>query len=216
MKCWPGWWVAVAVAGSSHFVAQAQTPSKKELVQKVLQLQQAEIDAVAQGIAERPAVQLQQQATLAIRRSIAVDRQEEVARAIDVELRRYVEQAAPLVREQAGRIVSSTVGAALEERMSEDELRQLVAWLGSATNRKYQQMVPEMRDAFLKKLLTDSQPVLEPKVRALDTRIRAILGVAPAASAPGGPASSARAGSGASRPPPPSKPAASGPKAPAR
>ena len=64
--------------------------------------------------------------------------------------------------------------------MSEDELRILVAWLDSPANKKYQQIAVEMRNAFFQKLLAEMPAVLDPKLQALDGRIRVILGVGPA------------------------------------
>jgi hypothetical protein len=106
------------------------------------------------------------------------------------------------VRDRAIRIAPGTAGAILEEKMSQDELKQLVAWLESPLNRKYQQLAPDMRDAFIQKLLTEGRSLVEPKVQALDGRIRAILGVPPAT--PGTPAASAA---------PPARPAAPAAKA---
>jgi hypothetical protein len=165
--------------------AAAQGNTKKALVQKVLQSQQAEIENVARSIVERPAAQMMQQAARAIQAAPA-DKREALGRAVEAEARKYADEAYPLVRERAMRIALATVGAVLEEKMSEDELKQLVAWLDSPVSRKYQQLSAEMREAFVEKLLADSQPVVDPKLQALDGRIRVILGVprAPSATAP--------------------------------
>jgi hypothetical protein len=165
--------------------AAAQGNTKKALVQKVLQSQQAEIENVARSIVERPAAQMMQQAARAIQAAPA-DKREALGRAVEAEARKYADEAYPLVRERAMRIAPATVGAVLEEKMSEDELKQLVAWLDSPVSRKYQQLSAEMREAFVEKLLVDSQPVVDPKLQALDGRIRVILSVprAPSATAP--------------------------------
>ena len=160
--------------------AAAQSGAKKELVQKILLLQQAEIESVARSIIERPAAQMMQEAGLAMQRQIPPDKRESMGRAIEAEVKKYVDEAYPLVRERALRIAPSTIGAALEEKLNEDELRQTVAWLESPANKKYQQIGPEARNAFVQKVLADARPVVDPKVQALDGRIRAILGVPPA------------------------------------
>ena len=53
--------VALALALVAHSPSQAQAGGKKELVAKVLQLQQPGIEAMARQMAEQPAMQLMQQ-----------------------------------------------------------------------------------------------------------------------------------------------------------
>ena len=170
----------VALVIASGAVAQ----TKKELVQKILQIQQAEIEGVARNLTERPAAQMMQEAGLALQRQVAPDKREAMGKAIEAEVKKYVDEAYPLVRERALRIAPSTIGAALEEKMTEDELKQLLAWLESPVNKKYQQIGPDARNAFIQKLLADARPVVDPKVQALDGRIRVIFGVPPAAPSP--------------------------------
>lgn len=176
----------VAAALALATAADAQSTAKKDLVQKVLQIQQSEIEGVARNVIERPALQMMQEAGLAMQRQVPPDKREAMGKAIEAEVKKYIDEAYPLVRERALRIAPSTIGAALEEKMSEDELKQIVAWLESPVNRKYQQIGPDMRNAFIQKLLADSQPVVDPKLTALDGRIRAILGLPPASPSAGG------------------------------
>ena len=189
MKTFPGRDLAFACFAMALAVPawSQSTPAKKELVQKILTIQQAEIENVARGIVERPAQQMMQEAALAIQRqvprtgamrSLARSR----PRSRNTSTSRY-----PLVRERALRIAPSTIGATLEDKMSEDDLRQLLAWLDSPANRKYQQLGADMRNAFIQKLLLDARPVVDPKVTALDGRIRVILGLPAAPAGTSGP-----------------------------
>lgn len=168
---------AVAMAGVAH--AQNATAIKKELVQRVLQAQQTEIEGVSRNVVERPAAQMMQEAGLALRQ-VPADKREAMARSIEAEVKKYVEESYPLARERALKIAPATIGVALEEKMSEDELKQLLAWLESPTNKKFQELGPEMRNTFIQKLLVEVQPAVDPKIQALDGRIRVILGVPPA------------------------------------
>jgi len=188
----------MAAALALATTASAQSTAKKELVQKILQIQQSEIEGVARNVIERPALQMMQEAGLALQRQAAPDKREAMGKAIEAEVKKYIDEAYPLVRERALRIAPATIGAAIEEKMTEDELKQIVAWLDSPVNRKYQQLGPDMRNAFIQKLLTESQPVVDPKLTALDGRIRVILGIPPAPAAgpaPARPAAPARAAS---------------------
>ena len=157
----------------------ASSPAKKELVQKILLLQQPEIESVARSIVERPAAQMMQEAGLAMQRQVPPEKREAMGKAIEAEVKKYVDESYPLVRERAIRLAPSTLGAALEEKFNEDELKQLLGWLESPVNKKFQQLGP-VRNAFVQKVLAESVAAVDPKVSALDARIRVILGVPPA------------------------------------
>ena len=183
------WTVAACLAAALPWGAAAQTtttnttptssPAKKELVQKILLLQQPEIENIARSIVQRPAAQMMQEAGMAIQNQVPPEKREAMGKAIETEVKKYVDEAYPLVRERAIRLAPSTFGAALEEKFSEDELKQLLAWLDSPVNRKFQQLGP-VRNTFVQKVVAESVPAVDPKVSALDARIRVILGVPPA------------------------------------
>ena len=101
------------------------------------------------------------------------------------------------MRERALKLAPSTLGAALEEKFTEDELKQLIAWFESPVNKKFQQASGEMQSNFMQKLVAEARPLLEPKLQALEQKVRAALG-APAA---GAPADGAAAPKAAAKPP---------------
>ena len=82
------------------------------------------------------------------------------------------------MRDRAIKLAPSTIGAVLEAKMTEDELKQLIAWLESPTAKKYQQLGADLRNNFSQKLVAEMPAVLDPKLQALDGRIRVILGAA--------------------------------------
>ncbi|MEO6745064.1 MAG: DUF2059 domain-containing protein [Caldimonas sp.] len=178
---------SAALAGAQTPPAPAPTsPAKKELVQKLLVLQQPGIEQVARGLVERPALQMMQEAGQVLQRQIAPDKREAIGKQVEADVKKYVEEATPLVRERAVKLAPTTIGPILEEKFSEDELKQLIAWLESPINKKYAQIGPEMQTAFVQKLVVDARPVVDPKLQALDAKVRSTLGLpAPgAASAP--------------------------------
>ena len=162
-------------------VAQAQTPtSKKELVARMLVLQQPAIEQTAQAMVERPAMQMQQQAGLALQTRVPPEKREAAAKLVQEDLKKYVEETGPLVRQQAVKLAPSTIGALLEEKFTEDELKQLIAILESPVNRKYAQMGAEFQKALGEKLVAQTQSLVEPKVKALEQAVVKHLGLPPA------------------------------------
>jgi hypothetical protein len=176
-------------------VVQAQTPqSKKDLVARVLVLQQPAIEQTAQMLVERPALVLQQQAGVALQTRVAPEKREAVAKQVQEDLKKYVDDAAPVVRQQAVKLAPSTIGAVLEAKFSEEELKQLIGILESPVNRKYQQMGGEMQKALSEKLVAQTQAAVEPKVKALNQLVATHMGIPlpPADKAPEAPAKPAK------------------------
>lgn len=175
--------LALLLAGAC---VQAQTSnSKKELVARVLVLQQSAIEQTAQALVERPAMQLQQQAGLALQTRVAPEKREAAAKLVQDDLKKYVDEVGPAVRQQAVKLAPSTVGALLEEKFTEDELKQLISIIESPVNRKFTQMGGEFQKALGEKLIAQTQSIVEPKVKALEQAIVKHLGLptAPAAKA---------------------------------
>ncbi|MBK6471022.1 MAG: hypothetical protein IPF94_09860 [Betaproteobacteria bacterium] len=178
---------AVALSFAAADAARAQTSApvsaaKKELVARVLQLQQPGIEAMARQLAEQPARQLLQGAGQGLQR-LPAERREAVARDIEADVRKYIEEATPIVRDRAVALAPTTIGPLLEERFTEDELKQVVAMLESPVNRKFQAMGGEMQRAIGEKLIADTRGQVEVKLRALDQTVARRLGIAPASGA---------------------------------
>lgn len=175
---------ALSIATTAAAQTPAPSAAKKELVARVLKAQQGDIEGVARSLVERPAAQMMQEAGLVMQRQTPAEKREAVGKAIEAEAKKYVEEAMPIVRERALKIAPTTIGPVLEAKMSEDELKTLLAWLDSPTYKKYSSLGPEMRNGFVQQLLKEAGPLVEPKVQALDGRIRGILGVPPQGQAP--------------------------------
>jgi uncharacterized protein len=190
---------ALLLCAGTLALAQGGTtsPAKKELVQKLLALQQPGIEGAARNIVERPAAQMMQEAGRMLQTQFPPEKREAIGKSIEADVKKYVEDAFPPVRDRAVKLAPSTLGAALEEKFTEDELKQLVAWFESPVNKKFQQASGEMQSNFMQKLVAEARPLVEPKLQALEQKVRAALG-APAASAP---ADGAAAPKAAARPP---------------
>jgi uncharacterized protein len=165
--------VGMVMFGLAAGSALAQ--SKKELVAKVLQLQQPGIELMAAQMAQQPAMQIAQQVGPALQR-MPQERREALGRDIDADLRKYAEEVVPVARERAVKLAPSTIGALLEERFSEDELKQLIGILESPVNRKFQGMGGDMQKAIGEKLVPELRPIIEPKARAMAEAVNRRMG----------------------------------------
>jgi hypothetical protein len=181
--------------------AAPSSPAKKQLVQKLLKMQQPSIEGMARQLTEQPAAQMLQQAAIALQRMPA-DQREAAAKDIQAEAKKYSESTVPLVSKRAVDLTPATIGKALEDNFSEAELKQLIAIfesLQSPVNRKFQQLGPSMQKSLGEKLVPEMRGTVEPKLRELEQAIGKRLGLVPPT------AGSAPAANGAA--PPPSTPA---------
>jgi hypothetical protein len=153
------------------------TPAKKELVTRLLKLQQPGIEAMSRAMVEQPAAQMLDRAAAALPARIAPDKQEAVAKEIEADTKKYLDEAVPLVRGRALRLAPSTVGTVIEQKFSEDELRKIVTLLESPEYAKYLQLSGEMQQALQVKLVADTRGNIETKLRTLEQSIGTRLGL---------------------------------------
>ena len=183
-----------AQAQSTAAPAAPATPAapvsqaKKDLVQKLLALQQPVFENIARTVVERPAIQLMQAAGQALQTQIPADKRESTGKSIEADVKKFVEESVPVLRDRAVKLAPSTFGTVFEEKFTEEELKQLIAWTESPVNKKFKQTMPEVESGFVKKLITEAAPLLDPKLQGLQQKVRATLSAnaasAPAAGAP--------------------------------
>ena len=175
------------------FLVQAQsTPEKKAQVARLLKIQQPDFEGMGRAMAERPALAILDQAGVAMQTRVPPEKREAIGKEIQADVKKYLDEAVPLVRDRAVKLAPTTVGPLLEEKFTEDELKQLVTFLESGTYAKYQQLGGELQKALLEKLLADTRGTIEPKVKALDQTVAKRLGLTtPGGGAPSAPAKAA-------------------------
>jgi hypothetical protein len=165
--------------------AQAQsTPAKKELAARIVKLQMPGIEGLARSLAEQPAVALLERAGQILPAKIPPERQEAVGKEIQADVKKFVDEAVPIVRDRAMKLAPSTVGAVLEEKFTEEELRQVISVMENPAWIKFQQLGPEMQKPLMEKLIAESRGQIEPKIKALEQSIARRLGIQEGAAAP--------------------------------
>lgn len=183
------------------------SPAKQALLQKALQLQQPGIEGIGNTLANQTASQVLQVAGQAMGR-VPADKREAVGAELQAEVRKFYEDIAPILQAAAVKLAPATMGTAMDQKFTEEEMKVLVAWLESPVNRKYQQFAGESQQALGQKLVAETRPQIEPKMKTLEQVMGAKL-IAVGA----GPAGEAKpAGASAPKAAATPKAAASGPK----
>lgn len=179
---------ASLLASPVVFAQKADSPqSKKDVIAKILKIQQPAIEALTMGVLSRPVNELAAKAAPALR-NVPEAKREATAKQIDADLRKFLEDNAKPLVDKGMKLAPSTMGVALDEKFTEDELKQLLAWLESPVSKKFAESSQELQSLYTKKLIDDNGKQLDEKFTALQQNVAKQLGLeagpAPAASAP--------------------------------
>jgi uncharacterized protein len=163
----------------------AMAETKAELAARIVQLQQPALEAMARGIAGDTAQRVLQAAGQAMA-TVPQDKREALGKQVEADVKAFYADIEPKLREAASKSAPSTLGPLFEERFSEDELKQVAAWLGSSAAKKFQQLGGEMQTLISRKLVEDTRTVVEPKLKVLEQSLQQRFAAFPpsAASAP--------------------------------
>ncbi len=178
-------WILAALMASAALAHAQPSASKKELIAKLIELHKPAIENMSRQIAERPVMQLLQQAGGAVRHEVPADKRDATVKALQDEAKSFVDDAVPIVTERAMKIAPQALGAVFEQKFTEDELKQIIAWLQSPVNKKYQSIGPELMQTMTQKVIADASPALDPKLKSLQIKMSETLKSAmPPASSP--------------------------------
>lgn len=169
---------ATAVAATLALTTLSAHADKKESVQKILSAQQSALDDMARGVTEQPARQLAGGARQVMTQAVAEDKREATAKLVDAEIKKYLDATTPIVRASAAKLSQSALAPMMEEKFTEDELKQLAQILDSPVLKKYQALLPEMSNTLLEKVVADARPQVTPKLQTLESNVRKILDTA--------------------------------------
>jgi hypothetical protein len=179
--------LTVALAGSTLAMAQ----DKATMIKQFVDQQRPGIESLARNLVEQSSAPIAQAGSQYLQTQVPPDKREAAAKAADAELKKYFDDAYPIVRDKALALAPDALTPLMEQNFSEDELRQLMAWISSPLSKKYQELNPKLQAALTEKLVTETRATIEPKMVALDSAVAKALGAPTnSAAAAGGPAAS--------------------------
>lgn len=160
---------APAPAPAAAAPAAAISPAKQALIDKILKLWN--IDSIGQSMLQAPVADAVQQARAMLQGRASVEKRDAAMTDIVAEARKFMEEATPITRASADKLIPTTVAPILAERFNEEELRQLVAILESPVKKKFEALVPEMQRKLGEGVAADSRPVIDAKMKGLTEKI---------------------------------------------
>ncbi|QJQ04661.1 DUF2059 domain-containing protein [Undibacterium piscinae] len=158
----------MTVAVSSG-VQAATSPAKEQLINRVLQLWH--VENIGTTMLQEPVAESLRQSRSLLQGRVSLEKQDAAMKEITQYAKEFFDDATPIVRGSAQKMIPSTVAPILAEKFSEEELRQIIALLESPVKKKFESAIPEMQSALGKKIAQDTGPAINPKLEALKERI---------------------------------------------
>lgn len=181
--------LAIALLSVAAVAHAEPTPAKKELLNKVIQLQQPMVEMTARQLANQPLMQMMQSVGPVIQFQVPTEKRDALAKDIQADMKKYVDEVSPLLSERASKAASAEVGGLLDAKFNDDELRQIIAALESPVLRKFSLLGPELQKALADKVIADTKGQIEPKLKALGQAVeKRVYAAAPPAAAGSKPA----------------------------
>ena len=177
--------LALALVLAAGTAVADPSPAKKALIDKIVALQQQGMaEGLSNNIIQGPLTQLLQGARGALQQ-VPTERREATAKAMEAEVKKFVDENMPYLKDKISKAVPNSASALLDERFNEDELKQVLAWAESPVSQKFGLASIELNRAVAQKVMTEVGPTLDGRLKTLHTNLAKQLGLpAPGASAP--------------------------------
>ena len=183
--------LAIAIALSAGSALAQPSPAKKALIDKIVALQQQGLaDGLAANIIQGPLSQLTQAGRGALQQ-VPPETREATAKAMDADLKKFVEDNVPYLKDKISKAVPATASALLDERFNEDELKQVLAWAESPVSQKFGLASVELQKAVAQKVMAEAGPTLDGRLKTLQASLAKQLGIQPPPASAPKPAASA-------------------------
>ncbi|MCE4539334.1 DUF2059 domain-containing protein [Pelomonas sp. P7] len=182
--------LALALALAAGTALADPSPAKKALIDKIVALQQQGLaEGLAANIIQGPLSQLTQAGRAALQQ-VPADKREATAKAMDGDLKKFVEENVPYLKDKISKAVPNTASALLDERFNEDELKQILAWAESPVSQKFGLASVELQKAVAQKVMSEAGPTLDGRLKTLQANLAKQLGLQPPPAAAPKPAAS--------------------------
>jgi len=152
-------------AQASPSAGDVNSETRQALVDRLLKLWHVEDVAVL--MVQRPAVNALEQARVVLQGRVSAEKRDRTLKDLSSDIQTYVDEATPIAKQSAQKLVSPTLSPMLLQSFSDSELRQIIALLESPVKKKFEKLVPEMERALGEKVAVDSSAAINPKLQAM-------------------------------------------------
>ena len=179
--------LALAVAASlfASMPAAAQgSDAKRALAQKISQIQQkSDSAAMAEQLTASAVQPLIAGWSQRLDESVPPARQKEIRDKLDVELKKFADTTRKSIEGQSAKAADAALVPILMEKLSEDEMKTIIAYLESPAAAKFQAIGADATNAWAQKVIDATRPSVENAAKVFDAAASKIVGT-PAAGTP--------------------------------
>ena len=112
-----------------------------------------------------------------VEREVPAERHSEVRDQLDAELQKFAETAHKAIEDQAAKAAEASLVPIYMEKLTEDELKTIIAYLESPASTKLQELGAEAGNAWAQKLIEDTRPAIEKSIEDFDAVAAGITGL---------------------------------------
>ena len=169
MSCMATTQIFAADAAQKAQTEASAPKTKQQLIQRLLELWH--VEAVGVTMLREPVDNALRQARAALQARTTPEKRDEALKDIEGYAKELLEKLMPQVVGKAKELTKTTVVPILSEKMTEEELRQMIASLESPAKTKFEALIPEMQRALGKKLGEEQGKEIKPQMEELQQRI---------------------------------------------
>ena len=142
--------------------ATAQNDGKRALATKLAQIQlKADSAALAEQLTATAVQPVLANWSQRLDETVPPAKQKEVRDKLDVELKKYADSTQKVVEAQTAKAAEAALVPIFMEKLSEEELKQIVAYMESPASAKFQALGPDATNAWAKRIVDATKPQVE-------------------------------------------------------
>ena len=165
--------------------ANAQNDNKRALAVKLAQMQQkADGDAMVEQLTATAVQPLLAGWSQRLDETVPPARQKEVRDKLDVELKKYADSTHKVVEAQTAKAAEAALVPIFMEKLTEDELKQIVAYMESPVSAKFQALGPDATNAWAKRIIDATKPQVESGAKTFEAAANRIVSSSGGSAAP--------------------------------
>ena len=145
------------------------TKTKQQLIQRLLELWH--VEAVGVTMLRAPVEDAIRQANAVMQARATPEKKLEAMKDIEGYSKELLEKLLPNVLEKAKKLTQTTIVPILSEKLTEEELRQLITILESPVKAKFEALVPELQAALGNKLGEEQGKEIKPQMEEYQLRV---------------------------------------------
>ena len=145
------------------------SPEKQKLINRILELWP--VENVGLIMLTKPLEESLRQSKSLLQGRVSAETQEATMKEINQDVANFLKDVQPVVLASAKKLIPTTVTPIFAEKFTEEELRQIIAFLESPVKSKFEAVTPEIQAALGQKIAADNGATINPKMTELTKQI---------------------------------------------